>query len=664
MLQAALCQYSHNVALLSGSSLASMMNPQTPPRKLFKASSKTKTPTPVKRQRSRTPTLSSVQSHDALTPTETVSRGTDRPGAPESIQSAADSREGNVSGQTNSPVKSIAGKPRELLSPSTDDLPEASNPTDALNSPTDVAKYFAEQGNTEMSTFVSALAGKTMHHQMPSVGNHMDSDKRMSHFATDETKGTSEPMEELPRDDSLVVSPNERTKEALEEVTRDATSDVASSIKPNNSTQDRSFAEKTTDIPEPAENFKGAEGTMNDAKDQISGVEPTNATGEPNTSEISKEADLGISGVNETGQDAGFAGKTPTLSEPGDVFKRAEELTSGSKEQASATAPTKSNGEPGTSSIKKGAHVGMPNGKEKGVAEQKSPSSAPEVLEDGTRVADNMGQPSHIERRIEIPLPRPEKVVESPGQPTKPDTSNIATGLGDFEDLPGTEGLGSTDDLPGLPEDPPEEVLDPSVHSPSSNISPIPKIPKITPIGMAPPPDLLHLAHGLSGNTVDDVGNIIDVSGKVLGHATGDLPAMVGKKVEDNGEIYGDSGEVIGYVSENFTGQPTPADIPENVLGGLKVDHQGNILDTNGNIIGRFNEKAGKNGALAPFLKRPKTSNPQPEDDKPREEKKPKVNAQTGGSPSDIFLDVKSTTDGIQLTIRIPTTFGRQQEDS
>ncbi|KAF3068287.1 hypothetical protein GL218_08289 [Daldinia childiae] len=275
------------------------------------------------------------------------------------------------------------------------------------------------------------------------------------------------------------------------------------------------------------------------------------------------------------------------------------------------------------------------------------------------RVADNMGQPAHIERRIEIPLPRPEKVASSPSKQAKPEANNISVGLGDPDDLPDVQDLPGTDDL----QDPPEEVLDPSVHSPSSNVTPIPKIPKITPIGMAPPPDLLRLAHGLGGNIVDDVGSIVNASGKVLGHATGDLPAMVGRRVADNGEVYGENGEVIGYVSENFTNPPPPVDIPENVLGGLKIDHDGNILDTNGNIIGRFNEKAKENDNLAPFMKRSKPDESRTEDRKP-DEKKPKVNAHTGGSPSDIFLDVKSTTDGIQLTIRIPTTFGRQPHDS
>ncbi|KAI0120788.1 hypothetical protein F4776DRAFT_655680 [Hypoxylon sp. NC0597] len=651
-----------------------MMNPQTPPRKLFKPSSKTKTPTSVKKQRPTTPARSSAQSHDILTPTETVSRSTDGPGTPEATRGAVDSREGSTTEQTISPIKSIAGKPQELLSPSTDNLPEPSNPTDALNSPTDVAKYFAEQGNTEMSTFVSALTGKISHDQAHDVGNDVDSNKEMPGNATGATKAASEPLEELPRDDSLVISPSERTKEAFEEDTRDATSDVVSPVETttrengNNSGQ---LAQKTLDAPKPAEVSKEAEGTMSDVEDQVSGVEPLNSTGEPNTLDISKEAQVEISKVDETSRDAGSPNETPTLPGPPDVSREAEGLTGDSQNQVSGTTSINATDEPDTSSITKGAHVGMPNGKEKmdnavqGGAEQQSTDDASGVLEDGTQVADNMGQPAHIERRIEIPLPRPEKVVNSPPQPSKPDTSNIATGLGDFTNLPGTQDLPSTGDLPDLPEDPPEEVLDPSVHSPSSNISPIPKIPKITPIGISPPPDIQRLAYGLGGNVVDDVGNIVNASGKVLGHATGDLPAMVGKKVADNGEIYGESGEVIGYVSENFTGLSPPVDIPENVLGGLKVDHEGNILDSNGNIIGHFNEKAGKNGALAPFMKRSKASDSQTGEEKPHEEKKPKVNAHTGGgSPSDLFLDVKSTTDGIQLIIRIPTTFGRQQEDS
>ncbi|OTB09373.1 hypothetical protein M426DRAFT_315930 [Hypoxylon sp. CI-4A] len=634
--------------------MTDMMNPQTPPRKLFKPSSKTKTPTPLKRQGQATPTPSTTRSHDALTPTETVSRSTDTRGD-----------------HANSPVRSIAGKLREVVNPSPHNLPEPSNPTDALNSPTDIAKYFADQGNSEMSNFVSALAGKT---QDPTGATDNDSNsnsnKNSSAANGDATGVTSEasiPIKELPRDDALVTSPNERTKEALDKSTTSASvmsqdvKDLGGSEGEEDVTErrnlglDASFAERSPSIDTPQDVSKKAEGTAKATKGQVSGVKPTNIAGEPNTTDISKGAQPGMPRT-EGSQDSNSADKSSERSDPTDSSKDTEGTTS----NASKTTPNTAASYFDSTATSNASKDALPNGNSK--------QGSAGVLEDGTRVADNMGSPAHIERRIEIPLPRPEKVVSSPPVPTRPDISSIAAGLGDTNDLPDTQDLPSTDDLPNAPEDPPEEILDPSVHSPSSNITPIPKISKITPIGMAPPPDLLNLARGLGGNVIDDVGNIVDESGKVLGHATGDLPAMVGRKVADNGEVYGEEGEIIGYVSENFTGSPPPppTDIPGNVLGGLKVDHQGNILDSNGNIIGRFNEKASENGDLAPFMRHSQKGEPRTEDNdqKPDEEKKPKVNAHTGGSPSDIFLDVKSTTDGIQLTIRIPTTFGRQPQDS
>lgn len=625
--------------------MADMMSPQTPPRKLFKPSSKTKTPTPVKKQRPITPTASSAQSHDVFTPADTLSRSTDVPSitsrrtsdaAKGSIDSSRESQD--TVDQTKKAVRNIFGKPRDALKSSTDDLPEPSNPTDTLNSPTDIAKYFIEQGNQEMSHFVSALTGNTSHDPSSTLGESEFSDKERSrdrgsatnHAASKPTNDTSESIKELPRDDSLIISPNERTKEALDEATSDATP-------------------RASDFPTSA----GESG-----QDEIAGSEKT-----PNTTDSKN-----------LGQGQSFVNSMPDSSKPADVSKEAEGAKSGLKKQALDVEPLNATGKPDTSDISEEAHVAVSKGEDKmnGSAHDvrnghgQDSDAASNAPSDGTQVADNMGRPAYIQRSIEIPLPRPEKVVSSPPVPSSPDTRNIAAGLGDVGDLPGTEGLPSTDDLPNLPEDmlqdPPEEVLDPSVHSPSSNISPIPKIPKITPIGIAPPPDLLHLAQGLDGKIVDDVGNIVDASGKVLGHATGDLPAMVGRKVAENGEVYGENDEVAGYVSENFVNPPAPADIPGDVLGGLKVDHEGNILDTSGNIIGRFNEKAAENGGLGPFRKRSKTGDTQTKED-PQEEKKPKVNAHTGGSPSDIFLDVKSTTDGIQLTIRIPTTFGRQPQD-
>ncbi|KAI1171126.1 hypothetical protein F4777DRAFT_591459 [Nemania sp. FL0916] len=293
-------------------------------------------------------------------------------------------------------------------------------------------------------------------------------------------------------------------------------------------------------------------------------------------------------------------------------------------------------------------------------SKQPSHGAEPDGRNGATHEVDNMGRPAHVERTFEIPFQRPAKEANSP-LPSKKQRSE-SQDLGDFEDLPGVETLPSTDDLPGIPqddsEDPPEEILDPSVHSrSSSSITPIPKIPKIPHIDSSPPANLQRLAQGLAGHVVDDVGNIVDESGEVLGHATGDLPAMVGKKVADDGEVYGDGGEIVGYVSTNFVNPPSPTEIPGDILGGLRIDHEGNILDSDDKIIGKFYQQPKRKGPDA-------SSHKTGAKNKSEGEQKPKVNAHTGGSPSDLFLDVKSTTDGIQLTIRIPTTFSRPPPES
>lgn len=123
--------------------------------------------------------------------------------------------------------------------------------------------------------------------------------------------------------------------------------------------------------------------------------------------------------------------------------------------------------------------------------------------------------------------------------------------------------------------------------------------------------------------------------------------------------------------------------------GGLRVDMFGNILDANGNLVGSFHDKATgfgrKSGAFpdtdcsdhaSASESKPRTKSkpksrpsepqvkPTPVSDKPMgtaTERRDKAQAQKKEenplNPSDIFLDVKSTTEGIQLTIRIPTVF-------
>lgn len=205
----------------------------------------------------------------------------------------------------------------------------------------------------------------------------------------------------------------------------------------------------------------------------------------------------------------------------------------------------------------------------------------------------------------------------------------------------------------------------------------------------------------LVGKTIDEFGDVLDDEGAVLGRVEGDLPSMVGRTISNaRGDVLGDDGELLGYVAEVETGegqqqeskeQPPTWDLAEVMKamaaagqgpGGLRVDPFGNILDAEGNTVGSFHDnktgfgkkaqdgKGGKSGKSGKA--RAKKSGPEQQhgtagsgDQAESSESRPRENAQSHRkepeerkpSPSDIFLDVKSTTEGIQLTIRIPTVF-------
>lgn len=246
----------------------------------------------------------------------------------------------------------------------------------------------------------------------------------------------------------------------------------------------------------------------------------------------------------------------------------------------------------------------------------------------------------------------------------------------------------------------------------------IPSIPSIKPIpssvqSSSPPeqstpkpkkPPVYELSkEHLVGKTIDEFGDIVDDNGAVLGRVEGDLPSMIGRTISNaRGDILGDDGELLGYVAEVETGQGEQKSSQEQVPtwsltevmqamaaagkgpGGLRVDPFGNILDGEGNVVGSFHDNAsgfGKKNAPATGENTP-TSQTKEKKSRPKESTKspppkaeakadtgassqsqPRENAQSHRkeepkeSPSDIFLDVKSTTEGIQLTIRIPTVF-------
>ncbi|KAK3936760.1 hypothetical protein QBC46DRAFT_23981 [Diplogelasinospora grovesii] len=246
------------------------------------------------------------------------------------------------------------------------------------------------------------------------------------------------------------------------------------------------------------------------------------------------------------------------------------------------------------------------------------------------------------------------------------------------------------EDLPSRPKSP-------------AYVAPIPKIgsiPSITP-GIQNSPDRPKLppivGNYLVGKTIDEFGDIVDPkTGQVLARAGGDLPEIVGRKVSNaQGDILDDNGELLGYVAdleikerEKSGSAPKPSprslfDIMGRSNSSLMVDHMGNILDSGGNVVGKFHdnnnplhrearEKEKQQEKKAASVEIP-VPQPQPQEQQQqprppmRTEDERRQNAEAwrkenpGESPSDIFLDVKSTTEGIQLTIRIPTVFGGQQ---
>lgn len=259
-------------------------------------------------------------------------------------------------------------------------------------------------------------------------------------------------------------------------------------------------------------------------------------------------------------------------------------------------------------------------------------------------------------------------------------------------------------------EDPPADV---------KPIGHIPRIPSIEPLGSnphpTPPPEDKHATSKkvpiyeakkdhLVGKTIDEWGDILDDNGDVLGRVEGDLPSMIGRKISNaRGDVLGDDGGLLGYVAEIGAGkghsEPPKQAVPTWSLdevqkamaaagkgpGGLRVDPFGNILDADGNSVGSFHDNVSgfgrKSGAFPEDVSdrdaeeskpRPKPESrprqpkakPTPRSEKPEgtaTERRDKAQHQRKEenplNPSDIFLDVKSTTEGIQLTIRIPTVF-------
>ncbi|CRK35365.1 hypothetical protein BN1723_004125 [Verticillium longisporum] len=192
------------------------------------------------------------------------------------------------------------------------------------------------------------------------------------------------------------------------------------------------------------------------------------------------------------------------------------------------------------------------------------------------------------------------------------------------------------------------------------------QIPKVTPLasGLTLPPNLAELAENLEDKYIDEFGNVLEWDGRVLGRVEGDLPSMIGRPVSATGEVISAEGQVVGYVAENDTISPRPPS-PKPIHGmgeGMKLDHMGNILNRHNKIVGHLLNAEELVDAPEPI----------------RRARNGGGGGSGGGSggggcgcncghgrakpsaapsPSEIYLDVKSTNDGVQLIIKIPTVF-------
>ncbi|KAI1758471.1 hypothetical protein F4782DRAFT_478231 [Xylaria castorea] len=611
--------------------MADALAPQTPPKKLFKASSKTKTPTRPRPSSQLAQYTSSAQK----TPND----------APRSVVS--ESPEPSNEPFTDRVAKSTNLAPLTNVSVTSDELAEtAGSDTTGL-----VDNYVLTPADTA-SRGTGAHSPLSREPSQSAKGS-PPSFKNKLYRAKDSAKESA---------DSLVGGLAGKFTGDSENTASNLLAEIDSAAENLNSPADIAKYFKDQGFPEMSSfvtsltgsgSHGSGENTPRAAKPSADGTQsPSNRANQVTNGQ--KIERLGRASSQQQSRDR----PDPNPPEPADASKTADGTFRDTGDNKKSIAkPTNKMGEPNVSNTSQTAHPAIPSATSD-TTKRPHGTLQSDDQDSGAHEFDNMGRPTHVERSFEIPFQRLGKKSNSPPEYEK--RRRESNDLGDYEDLPSVDNLPSTDDLPAIPDDdsqdPPEELLDPSVHATSSSsITPIPKIPKIPHIDSSAPAELGRLAQGLAGHVVDDVGNIVDESGEVLGHVTGDLPAMVGKKVSDDGEIYGDGGEIVGYVSQNFVNPPSPTEIPGDLLGRLRVDHQGNILDSDGKIIGKFNEPPKPS---AGSTSKAETG------EKSKEEQKPKVNAHTGGSPSDLFLDVKSTTDGIQLTIRIPTTFSRQPSES
>ncbi|KAH7147219.1 hypothetical protein DER46DRAFT_670739, partial [Fusarium sp. MPI-SDFR-AT-0072] len=136
---------------------------------------------------------------------------------------------------------------------------------------------------------------------------------------------------------------------------------------------------------------------------------------------------------------------------------------------------------------------------------------------------------------------------------------------------------------------------------------------------------------GLKNCTVSKDGKVVNQAGETLGRLViGDAKALVGRAVDDDGEIVDSNGNVIGK-AERW--EEPEKEQKHNPLAGRKVNREGNVVDAEGNIIGKltsgelldcaskeidedgdvFNQKGSVIGHVSLLEDIPKEEKPEPE---------------------------------------------------
>ncbi|KAK4550211.1 hypothetical protein LTR36_003178 [Oleoguttula mirabilis] len=94
----------------------------------------------------------------------------------------------------------------------------------------------------------------------------------------------------------------------------------------------------------------------------------------------------------------------------------------------------------------------------------------------------------------------------------------------------------------------------------------------------------------LAGTTINKHGNAVDGNGQIIGRVVeGDVQSMIGKKVDGEGQIWDNAGNVVGRC-ELVYGEDTSAEGPFAGFEGLQIQKDGTITTPAGDIVGQVIE--------------------------------------------------------------------------